>query len=134
VPNIKQIDDNYSTQVETIQLTRATDWASWAVVYSHNLWIAPTTITATSSYSPSGTSGATNWFYDWINNFSTHLAPTVLAANANSTTSIISYYEGASDLQKWAVTATSSTDITITWTKTSTPGSWTIFITLLLTV
>jgi hypothetical protein len=25
VPNIKQIDDNYSTQVETIQLTRATD-------------------------------------------------------------------------------------------------------------
>ena len=111
-------DTNHTTPLhlpkyETIIISRALATAWWTVNYSHNLGRKPKLIMF-------NTSPATNsinqcwWAYDWTNNRCTYVDDSFIPFSFQDTSHCMNF-EGISSNAVASVTATSTTEFTLTW-------------------
>lgn len=128
--NAKQLADNAGgVTVDVVNFTRSLSAASWTVNISHSLWVAPKMIVfvCESDWGSASTRSRSDGAYDGSNNLCTLVYNWGSRYYQSSSESIIasthtSTVPSVNDGQFWAVTATSTTDFTITWTKQDSPS------------
>lgn len=114
----KQAKDNYWMVTDVVVLTRAQTAASWSVNYSHSLWKEPKVIIFNAFWDWGGSSNAvSHWSYDGSGNAVSFSYSWAVTWPWNSTTKCIRIWNSSSEYQEWDVSAVSTTDFTINWTR-----------------
>lgn len=124
--NSKQAKDNYLWLTDTIVLSRNTSATTWTVDYTHWLGKAPKQIIFESKLITTPTRWSSFGSYSSTTNVNKSLYCEYDADTWDTvTTSSITYWDWSGNWQFGSVSATSTTNFTISWTKTWSP-SWTI--------
>jgi len=116
--NPKQARDNYLIITDVIVFTRDVSAAGWTVNYTHWLWKVPKLI----KFSMKSAFSVWYWNSDWVYSAYTNKNYCVywwynFNSSATTTAAAIAFGMDWWDWQYWAVTAISTTNFTITWTK-----------------
>jgi len=110
----KQVKDNYAMIVDTTLFTRSVATASWTQVVSHSLWIVPKKINFAMV-------ADNNFFSNW-----TYISGwnqcVFFGTTSSSKSSDCIAFDAAGTSYIWRVTAATSTNFTVTWTRTWTPS------------
>lgn len=131
------------TQKKVLQTTRTSDASSWSTTLAHGLSKAPrwVSVVAMQPYSSSTNylDCQSSWYRDGTNQWCTWLGTIDGGAslersggNDASNAILISSWTESAQGSQWGVISADGTNVTITWTKTSTPiSSQTIYVTLI---
>jgi len=115
---VKQAKDNYLMVNDTIVFTRDTSLSSWVVTYSHWLWKIPKQIIF------SARAWNVSYWSEWSFSWKTNVNKSVLMWSTSTTTTSYSLWLKSDESWNWQfgyVSFVSTTQFSITWTKTWSP-------------